>query len=273
MPTLEAAKGTENLIGIVVGFALGSMVMIALPLCLGEDDNEEEKHQKFDDECEKGARVKEVEMASNPDSSTFENTSQTTHVKANPPEKGAAKIKIVFQRMRSRVFQMFENDELDVRKAATRDHGPFPAVFAVAVYIDSAMDGLLVGISMLSGASAGVFMAVAMASEMGFLGLSFALAIGRRPKWQTIPAIMGGPLCMLIGAVVGGVGANSLATNEPLLVGCTSFGVAALLYMVTEELLVSAHEDGFGHTWWVDIQVFVGFLLAVVVGKSLNPEE
>jgi hypothetical protein len=31
--------------------------------------------------------------------------------------------------------------------------------------------------------------------------------------------------------------------------------VAALLYMVTEELLVSAHEDGFGHRWWVDIQV------------------
>jgi hypothetical protein len=31
---------------------------------------------------------------------------------------------------------------------------------------------------------AGVFMAVAMASEMGFLGLSFALSLARRPKWQ-----------------------------------------------------------------------------------------
>jgi hypothetical protein len=31
-----------------------------------------------------------------------------------------------------------------------------------------------------------------------------------------------------------GVVANSLATNEAALVGCTSFGVAALLYMVSE---------------------------------------
>lgn len=31
--------------------------------------------------------------------------------------------------------------------------------------------------------------------------------------------------------------------------------VAALLYMVCEELLVSAHEEGDDHVWWVDIQV------------------
>jgi hypothetical protein len=32
--------------------------------------------------------------------------------------------------------------------------------------------------------SAGVFMAVAMATEMGFLGLSFSLSLVGRPKWQ-----------------------------------------------------------------------------------------
>ena len=37
--------------------------------------------------------------------------------------------------------------------------------------------------------------------------------------------------------------------------------MAALLYMVTEELLVSAHEDGFGHTWWVDIQVRIVMII------------
>jgi hypothetical protein len=31
-------------------------------------------------------------------------------------------------------------------------------------------------------------------------------------------------MCMIIGAVVGGAVANALSTNEPLLVGCTSFG-------------------------------------------------
>ena len=55
---------------------------------------------------------------------------------------------------------------------------------------------------------------------------------------------------------------------------CTAFGVAPLLHMVRgvyivracvyvfvfqvcEELLVSAHEEGENHVWWVDIQVCV----------------
>ena len=38
------------------------------------------------------------------------------------------------------------------------------------------------------------------------------------------------------------------------------FGVAALLYLVTEELLLEAHSEGEGHTWWVDCCYFAGFL-------------
>eukprot|EP00961_Rhodomonas_salina_P051510 691527-Rhodomonas_salina.1 len=39
----------------------------------------------------------------------------------------------------------------------------------MAVWIDSAMDGLLVGLALVTGKSAGMFMAAAMAVEMGFL--------------------------------------------------------------------------------------------------------
>lgn len=46
--------------------------------------------------------------------------------------------------------------------------------------------------------------------------------------------------------------------------------VAALLYMVAEELLVSAHEEGEEHVWWIDLQVFVGFLLALIVAKAFG---
>jgi ZIP family zinc transporter len=53
--------------------------------------------------------------------------------------------------------------------------------------------------------------------------------------------------------------------------GIVSFGVAALLYLVTEELLIEAHETteeaGEGHVWWVDATFFVGFMLAFVLEK------
>jgi hypothetical protein len=40
--------------------------------------------------------------------------------------------------------------------------------------------------------------------------------------------------------------------------------------MVAEELLVSAHEEGEEHVWWIDLQVFVGFLLALIVAKAFG---
>ena len=39
-----------------------------------------------------------------------------------------------------------------------------------------------------------------------------------------MPAVATGPLCMLIGSIVGGALADALSSNEPLLVGCTAFG-------------------------------------------------
>ena len=70
-------------------------------------------------------------------------------------------------------------------------------------------------------------MACAMAAEMGFLGLTFALSVVSLDKWKSVPALVAGPLFMIIGSIVGGVLANVLATSEPLLVGCTAFGGAA----------------------------------------------
>jgi len=143
-------------------------------------------------------------------------------------------------------------------------------VFALAVYIDSLVDGLLVGLTLITGKSAGMYMAVAMAVEMGFLGLTFAAACSGQPKRKAVIAVVAGPVCLMLGSAVGGMVANALAVNEPALVGCTAFGVAALLYMVAEELLVSAHEEGEDHVWWIDLQVFVGFLLALVIAKAFG---
>jgi hypothetical protein len=67
-------------------------------------------------------------------------------------------------------------------------------------------------------------MGVAMACEMGFLGLSLALAVAHRPRSQAAAAILAGPLLLLAGTVAGGAAAHALAASEPLRVGCTAFG-------------------------------------------------
>ena len=40
------------------------------------------------------------------------------------------------------------------------------------------------------------------------------------------------------------------AVRPAVHVGLISFGIAALLYLVTEELLLEAHENSGGHKWW-----------------------
>lgn len=61
-------------------------------------------------------------------------------------------------------------------------------------------------------------------------------------------------------------GAAILSTVPPALqVGVLSFGVAALLYLVTEELFVEAHEVA--DTTFAVAMFFVGFLLFLVIGQ------
>jgi hypothetical protein len=147
IPTIAAAKGFNNLIGIIVGFSLGAMVMIALPLLLKEDEKDEETHQKLEDECEEGRGTEnqmQVELPSKPHFPESENPS-------NP--SGLKKVKVICRKMKSRLFHLFDScADHSSANIASEDISPFPAVFAAAVYIDSAMDGLLVGISLLSGA-------------------------------------------------------------------------------------------------------------------------
>jgi zinc transporter ZupT len=137
IPTISAAKGTANLIGIVVGFTLGAAVMSVLPILLGEEQNEKGSHQKLVVESEDGPASEEKQTAMLP--LTVSDTSVSR----------IAKIRMFCKRIKSRISYIFEGD---TDKNTQNALAPFPAVFAAAVYIDSLMDGLLVGISLLSGA-------------------------------------------------------------------------------------------------------------------------
>lgn len=259
VPPLAAAQGRPAITGVVVGFCLGVLVMIGMSIIIddGEDDSEASQGEG---EAEETAGLLAEEDPNAERSST--RMQQINGQAVHSGRRGSSPHREDGQQQRHSMVTGAWN-----LLALPRGTPPFPWVFAMAVWIDSAMDGLLVGLALVTGKSAGMFMAAAMAVEMGFLGLTFAAACTSQPRHRAVPAVVLGPIMLMLGSAVGGLAANALAANEPALVGCTAFGVAALLYMVCEELLVSAHEEGDDHVWWVDIQVFVGFLMALLIGK------
>ena len=134
----------------------------------------------------------------------------------------------------------------------------------VAVAIDVTVDGLLLGIAFAAGHSVGVLLAVALTIELLSLGLAVAAELvqaGSRP-WRSVALIAGLSLLLVAGALLG-LGAVQLLP-EPLVEVALSFGLAALLFLVTEELLVEAHEVE--ETLLGTASFFLGFLLFLVIG-------
>lgn len=125
----------------------------------------------------------------------------------------------------------------------------------MATFIDVAVDGFLIGAGFAADSTTGMILALGLSVELLFLGLSL---ISETIKgWRIVI------LTALLGAVVLG----STLLGHFLLVGAShsvisailSFGVAALLYLVTDELLVEAHEveEKPASTLWL----FAGFLV------------
>lgn len=138
-----------------------------------------------------------------------------------------------------------------------------PTRLVVIVGIDLLIDGLLVGVGFAAGAEVGLLLTIALTLEILFLGLSTAAELieagatrGRIIATTAVLAIL-----VAIGATVGVtlLAGLSGATLEIVL----SFGAAALLYLVTEELLVEAHENP--DTPLITAAFFVGFLVLFVI--------
>lgn len=113
----------------------------------------------------------------------------------------------------------------------------------LALEIDVLIDGLLIGVSFAAGAKAGVILTVALAIEVMFLGLAAAVALSESgaSRMKIISTCTAMATLLLTGAGLGGTSLSHL--SGAALEGMLSFGCAALLYLVTEELLVEAHEE------------------------------
>jgi ZIP family zinc transporter len=109
----------------------------------------------------------------------------------------------------------------------------------ITVGIDMLIDGVLIGVTFLDNPDTGVIIAVALAIEVLFLGVAGVIALPQgmgTAKKLAVPAVFG---LLLATGVTGGVLALDGVTGAPIAL-ILAFGSAALLYLVTEELLVKA---------------------------------
>ncbi len=133
----------------------------------------------------------------------------------------------------------------------------------IAVGVDITIDGFLIGISFAAGAKQGLLLTIALSLELLGLGLATVTALHQAgaTRGRSVSITVGLALLVLVGATVG---TTVLAgVTGTLLNGVLAFGVAALLYLVTEELLVEAHEVP--ETNLVTSIFFVGFFVVLLI--------
>lgn len=142
-----------------------------------------------------------------------------------------------------------------------------PMGLATATGVDLLVDGLVLGISFVAGARQGILLTIALTLEVLFLGLSLVGEFaGSMTRGKAIGATMLVGLALPLGAVFGGpIGTLS----SPLQTGFYAFGLMALLYLVTEELLVEAHECG-EESPLVASMFFLGFLAILVLDELMR---
>ncbi len=132
----------------------------------------------------------------------------------------------------------------------------------ITVGIDMIIDGVLIGVTFLNNPDTGVIIAVALTIEVLFLGVAGVVALPQdlgTARKLAVPAVFG---LLLTSGVVGGVLGLEGVTGAPIAV-IIAFGSAALLYLVTEELLVKAGKVP--ETPVSTTLFFVGFLAIFLV--------
>jgi ZIP family zinc transporter len=134
----------------------------------------------------------------------------------------------------------------------------------IAIGVDIFIDGLLLGIAFHAGKTEGILLAIALSLELLSLGMATAAELNNRKVanskkifWIAILSLV-----FFSSATLGATLLNHLSHNTMETV--LSFGLAALLFLVTEELLKEAHEEK--ETIWHTAAFFGGFLLFMILG-------
>lgn len=131
----------------------------------------------------------------------------------------------------------------------------------ITVFIDAALDGVTIGAGFAAGEKVGFALALGLSVEMLFLAMSLISDTLKGIRILWLSACFS--LTILIFAVLG---YNFLSTSSGGAIAIAlAFSAAALIYLVTDELLIEAHEQeeksysmlvlfsGFVLFWWISL--------------------
>lgn len=107
----------------------------------------------------------------------------------------------------------------------------------IATFIDVAVDGFIIGAGFAASGETGMILALGLSVELLFLGLALTSEAVAGWRIVAISGALGGTV--LICAVVGNL--LLAGASHTVIGGVLAFAAAALLYLVTEELLMEAH--------------------------------
>ncbi len=159
--------------------------------------------------------------------------------------------------------------QLETRGGAGHDRPAdgLPIGLLVAVGVDLLVDGILVGLSVATlGRAQGVALTIALTLVILPLALSVTVEVSNRGTGVVKSALVAPLLSLAL--VAGAIGAVILLGSAPaaVLAGIFGLGVAALLFLAVEELLVEAHETA--DTPLLAAMFFVGFFALYIVDAS-----
>lgn len=145
---------------------------------------------------------------------------------------------------------------LEHRAEASGEGGGSSTGLLIATFIDVATDGFIIGAGFSAGGETGTILALGLSVELLFLGL--ALVSDTIKGWRVIGLSGALGATVMLFAVLGNV---LLAGASTAVIGGTlAFSAAALLYLVTEELLMEAHEHEVKEKPFSTLVLFAGFL-------------
>lgn len=118
-----------------------------------------------------------------------------------------------------------------------------PWALLVGIAVDIFIDGILLGVGFAAGQSEGILLCIALSLEILVLGLviSTQLKTEKMPKKKILLILCMISFTFVVGAFGGSIMLSLL--NKEVLTYILAFGLSALMYLVTEELLVEAHEQ------------------------------
>lgn len=156
-----------------------------------------------------------------------------------------------------------DKDETSDHQHTDDESSASVSTMMAAIGIDVAVDGLLIGIGFATGLKGGRLLTLALSTEALFIGLSIFASCRQRhfSNTKSFSLTIAPGIILAVMALVGATIMSSL--HGGMRQGVLAFGLSALLYLVTEELLVEAHEQPDEPVEVVGF--FVGFLLILAL--------